>query len=173
MKSQKILVKPREAQKTQKRSPDGAESETEDQADAVPRAKTESTAGGVKGQLCRLRANIITGDCYRLNKGKFSPTARETWGERLKNERAKKLIARATSDTSLDVSSRKTQGRSWKAVGGISRGCSWGNWGGSYLDFHVPLRATLSTPPARCNTISSVTKQAQGAQATCLRSYPI
>lgn len=50
MKSQKMLVKPREMQKTQERSPDGADSETEgEQAGAVPRVKTESTAGGVKG----------------------------------------------------------------------------------------------------------------------------
>lgn len=49
MKNQKILVKPREMQKTQKRSADGADSETEDQADAVPREKTESTVGGAKG----------------------------------------------------------------------------------------------------------------------------
>lgn len=31
-----------------------------------------------EGRLCRLRANIIIGDCCRPNKGKFSPTARKT-----------------------------------------------------------------------------------------------
>lgn len=69
MKSQKILVKPREMQKTQKRSPDGADRETEDQK-VLPEARRDDCAG--------LRANIIIGDCCRLNKGKFSPTARET-----------------------------------------------------------------------------------------------
>lgn len=84
-----------------------------------------------EGRLCRLRANIIIGDCCRPNKGKLSPTARKSWGERLKNERAKKWIARVRTDTSLGESSRKTQGRSWRTVGGISRGCSWGGWSGS------------------------------------------
>lgn len=68
-----------------------------------------------RGDCAGPRANIIIGDCCRLNKGKFSPTARETWGERQKNERAKKLIARARTDTSLDERSRKTQDRSWRA----------------------------------------------------------
>lgn len=164
MKSQKILMKPREMQKTQKRSPDGADIETEDQK-VLPEAWRGDCAG--------LGTNIIIGDCCSLNKGKFSPTARETWGERRKNERAKKLIARARTDTPLDERSKKTQGRSWRAVGGISKDCSWGNWSGSYLDLHMPLGATSSTPTARCNTISSVTKQAQGVQATCLRPHPI
>lgn len=132
MKSQKMLVKPREMQKTQKGSPDGCRQWDWRRAGRCgAEGKDRKYRQRREGRLCRLRANIITGDCCRPNKGKFSPTARKTWGERLKNERAKKWIARVRTDTSLGESSRKTQGRSWRTVGGISRGCSWGGWSGS------------------------------------------